>query len=413
MVLFDVVKDLVRDRYIGGINSYLDRHDQGVFGYARPFIDWILASPLGISIVVLAAVICAVIIHVAFDESRQQKTTLDTSQLTKDDPVVYVSLIFGKGKPLSAGGSIAKDTKVKIECASGKNDALDVQLRFDALRTGQVNFPVIPVIKSGESAEITGTITDQNGKHFASFKIRDIELLLESEWNSYNDLTKETVVVPCSVEYRDAQQNRFRCDASVVYSAWNRGATVSGFQFKRLLNDKPATAKRFPRLTWSAFQFINATYDKHDGIWHERWSQYSSKAFVLHFTNHPYEDGKGEPATLRAQLSWVYENGSLGPSFSPAAWIDEPCGTVEIPVGWSKKLIIGIKNGTAGGYYWDGYSNPRIHREDKHSLDGQTVPYSGTVLVKLIGATDEVWYEQKWKWEEDFQYGNHPRITQL
>ena len=89
---------------------------------------------------------------------------------------------------------------------------MDIQLRFDEMRTGRVTFPTIPVLKSGNSyaVEIRGTVTDVNGKEFASFKMRDIELLLAAEWNSYNDLARETVEVPCHVDYRDAPTASFQ-----------------------------------------------------------------------------------------------------------------------------------------------------------------------------------------------------------
>jgi hypothetical protein len=173
-----------------------------------------------------------------------------------------------------------------------------------------------------------------------------------------------------------------------------------------------AAPQRKPRLIYAAYQFVNATYDKEAAFWREQWSEHAPKAFVLHFANLTYDDdSKGIPALgVRASVIWQYHNGAPGPSFFPAAWIDEECGLVDIPVGFSKKLIVGIKSGSEGGYYWNGYSNPRIDANDKHNLDGQTVPYLGTMLVKLIGETGEVWFENKWEWEEDLQHGSHPRI---
>src|SRR5271170_8092885 len=50
------------------------------------------------------------------------------------------------------------------------------------------------------------------------------------------------------------------------------------------------------------------------------------------------------------------------------------------------------------------YSNSRIDAKDRHRLDGQMVPNLGNMVVKLIGATGEVWFEQKWEWEEDLQH---------
>jgi hypothetical protein len=170
---------------------------------------------------------------------------------------------------------------------------------------------------------------------------------------------------------------------------------------------------RKPRLLWSVFQFPTVKWDD-SGIWREQWSEPRQKAFVLHFANLPYDDDKkGVPANgVRAQILWQYKNGAPGPVFFPAAWVDEPCGKVDIPVSWSKKLLIGIKSGTTSGYYWNGYSNPRIEPTDQHCLDGQMVPNDGTLSIKLVGDSGEVWYEGKWEWVEDLQYA-HPQIRQL
>jgi hypothetical protein len=153
--------------------------------------------------------------------------------------------------------------------------------------------------------------------------------------------------------------------------------------------------------------------DRESGIWREKWEQYSTKAFVFHFRNEVYDGGGGESAIVKAQLSWEYKHGAVGVTFSPGAWMDEPCGVVEIPVGWSKKLIIGIRNGPSGTFYWDGYSNPRIKSTDTHRLDGQPIPYDGFLTIKLIGATNEIWFEGRFRWTEDLQHQSHPSVTRL
>lgn len=171
--------------------------------------------------------------------------------------------------------------------------------------------------------------------------------------------------------------------------------------------------KRPPRLVYTTYQFVDAIMDRDSGIWRERWDTYSTKAFVFHFTNELFEGGGGEPAIVKAQLIWEYKNGIAGITFSPGAWIDEPCGTIEIPVGWAKKLIVGVRAGSPGGFYWDGYSNPRIHPHDTHRLDGQPVPIHGYLTIKLIGMTSEVWFEGKFEWTEDVHHNSHPGVKRL
>jgi hypothetical protein len=38
---------------------------------------------------------------------------------------------------------------------------------------------------------------------------------------------------------------------------------------------------------------------------------------------------------------------------------------------------------------------------DTHRLDGQPIPYDGFLTIKLIGATNEIWFEGKFSWIEE------------
>jgi hypothetical protein len=79
-VLFlDVAKDLLKDRYSGSINRYLDVHSSGIFGALRPVLRWILNSPFAISLLVITAVVIIVIIHAAVDESRKGTRDINKS----------------------------------------------------------------------------------------------------------------------------------------------------------------------------------------------------------------------------------------------------------------------------------------------------------------------------------------------
>ena len=210
--------------------------------------------------------------------------------------------------------------------------------------------------------------------------------LIRTPWKLHQELTEELELAGQQIREKDSE-------------------------LRRLQHPQP---ERKPRVACSAHQFTDITSD--NGTWREQWGQHRYKAKVLHVTNLEYEDGKGTPANdLRAQIVWEYVNGSPGPAFRPAAWIDEELGIVNIPVGCSKKLILGVKHESHVplGAYWDGYSNPRISAGDKHSLDGQCLPSHGTFVVKLIGGTGEVWHEEKWEWEEDVAHGAHPTVKPL
>jgi len=165
-------------------------------------------------------------------ENKTKKTVADN--LLTGDPSVYVSFVLGKGESRWSGGSTVKDTEVHVECASGTRDALNVQVKMGPLREGQVLFPLIPLVRSGTTEKVTAIITDKNGKDVAPFKVRDIDLALEAEWKSYNDLGKLDLEVPCYVDYEDSLQTKFRADATILYEIWNKKITVTKYQFKRL-----------------------------------------------------------------------------------------------------------------------------------------------------------------------------------
>ncbi len=162
-----------------------------------------------------------------------------------------------------------------------------------------------------------------------------------------------------------------------------------------------APEERRPNIELKAVQFPNVIYDRDAGVWHDRLEDRATdyKACVLIFQNNTYSDGKGVDAIdLRAQITWVYDNDSPGPFFSPAAWLDEEYGQInKFPVGWTKKLLIGIR----GSEYWDGYDNRRMDASEGRQTHGEMVPFDGTMTVKLIDHTGQSLYEAKWKWEEN------------
>jgi hypothetical protein len=153
-------------------------------------------------------------------------------------------------------------------------------------------------------------------------------------------------------------------------------------------------------LGWS---FPALAFDANHGV----WSEYSDihaqiyKACVISVTNNLHEtSGKGMKATqLRAQVLWTYSHDARGPLFSPAPWVGEELGQIELPVGLTKKIIVAVRAGS--GEYWYGYSNSRLEPNQRIQMDSDMVPADGTMVVKLIDSNDELLTETKWSWEED------------
>jgi hypothetical protein len=99
-----------------------------------------------------------------------------------------------------------------------------------------------------------------------------------------------------------------------------------------------------------------------------------------------------------------------GPKFSPAAWIGEELGQIELPVGVLKRLLIATRS--FDGQYWSGYGNTRLEPEHRIQSHSDMVPFLGTMVIKLIDSNDELIAEAKWSWEEDMST-HWPKIMPL
>lgn len=157
-----------------------------------------------------------------------------------------------------------------------------------------------------------------------------------------------------------------------------------------------------PRIEWG-WSFPAVTYDATHGVWTEYSDIHAPiyKACVISVANHLHDSsGKGTKATqLRAQIFWTYSHDVQGPRFSPAPWLGEELGQIELPVGITKKVLVAVRSST--GEYWDGYSNSRLDATQRIQISSDMVPYAGTMIIKLIDSSDELLAETKWSWEED------------
>ena len=176
-----------------------------------------------------------------------------------------------------------------------------------------------------------------------------------------------------------------------------------------------ATKVKPPRLKCDGYGFRDAAIDHDAGVIREHHAskRLPCKAVVLVVENSVDESGKGiSVKNVRAQIIWTYDSGTIGPSFSPAAWLDEECGFVDIPLGWTKFIIIGTTWSGGDWSAWYGYANHRMGKREASQLKSQTLPVAGTVTIRIIGGTDEVWYEKKFEWENSFD-SRVPKLTLL
>jgi hypothetical protein len=189
-----------------------------------------------------------------------------------------------------------------------------------------------------------------------------------------------------------------------------------GQEFLHQLKESPKSkvSQRKPNLSMCAHQYPRVKRDA-DGIWRECWDNEANPiAFLLSFRNDPYPDNTGEPAlAVRAHVWWEYNNGIPGTDLSPACWIDEECGAVDIPVGVSKRLLIATR---FTDQLWYGWMNPKtVPGGQSQTRACSNLPTSGKMHLRLIGCTDEVWCEMHFDWKCPFDpnFAHLPEITQV
>jgi hypothetical protein len=168
--------------------------------------------------------------------------------------------------------------------------------------------------------------------------------------------------------------------------------------------------ERDPRLTINAYRYPRLVLEPNSETWREGTSndKFTSKGLVFLVQNDPHDDGTCIPAEgLRAQLIWTYNNGSPGPSFSPAPWLCESLGIINLQAGTSGSLLVG----TACQNYWTGWANPRTSQAALPGNRSEMVPHNGLLFVRLSGPK-RIWFEAYLKWEIDYSY-NHPFFRQI
>jgi hypothetical protein len=158
-----------------------------------------------------------------------------------------------------------------------------------------------------------------------------------------------------------------------------------------------------PNIDWFTWGFPAVAYDAERGLWTDYGDVHAQiyKACAIYVTNN-LDDATARgthAARLRAQISWAYAHEAIGPRFSPAPWIGEELGQIELPVGVTKRILIAVRDTT--GQYWTGCSNSRLELSQGIQMHSDMVPFDGTMIIKLIDSSDELLAKAKWSWEED------------
>lgn len=160
-----------------------------------------------------------------FDMALASDGNNDTA-ITADDPRIYMDLRDDRNKD----GSFQLSTPILLSNRGG-SEAHNVSISEIKLRARTITFDkVIPVIPSDGTSEVEGNIGDD-----MSGTIRaDIIRALMDEWNSYNSLKLEEIILPVTVTYSGFTGVKFQTRCDLVFNPF-----VEKFQNKQYRQKNP------------------------------------------------------------------------------------------------------------------------------------------------------------------------------
>lgn len=169
-----------------------------------------------------------------------------------------------------------------------------------------------------------------------------------------------------------------------------------------------------PDIEMTGYQYLWLKPD-HNHVW--RIDLEGRKSLLFIFTNNPDEDGKGLDAfAVRAQVSFEWDTGARGPSFSPVPWLGEEHAFIDIPLGVEKKAVIGVSLGQQMG--WSGQTYKRLNSnwpKGTSPSESNPIPDRGKMVVQLIasvgGKSQAIW-KSCFSWKVEYST-NHPWFNQI
>jgi hypothetical protein len=119
----------------------------------------------------------------------------------------------------------------------GEQDAHDIRIEFGEIRRGKIEFERdVPVVFAGKQVKVVPKV---EGTGILGMK-NVISLLLE-EWNSYNDIAKQKLIVPMGASYRDASGNGYESVMEIIFYPYEEIAS----ERPRHQQDAPIIETRF------------------------------------------------------------------------------------------------------------------------------------------------------------------------
>ncbi len=169
-----------------------------------------------------------------------------------------------------------------------------------------------------------------------------------------------------------------------------------------------------PNLQMIGYQYPRLKTDAND-LWRMSWD--GQKSLLFTFVNNPDKNGNGVDASgVRAQLTFEWDTGAVGPHFSPLPWLDEEFSFVDIPLGVEKKLVVGQGLAPQRGWYGCKYKRTNANWQKGVSpLESNPIPDRGKMKLRLfasIGGKSEAIWMACFSWRVEFD-SNHPWFEQI
>lgn len=300
-------------------------------------------------------------------------------QREKSEREVEMEGLFGGPIPLRDGRQTSEielpEVRPKIVpvdyCKNEKNNLYGLHLRNSGYDALDVEIPDVPIGKSGYILEFPGRLAllgERSGIGFLEAWLKH-ETLPELDGGQLHEVMSKAGVesINLSVVYKDTdlhpkktecaidRTNRERHGLSVRATSAPGIPVLSAPQPRK--EPEPPLPK--PTIDWFTWGFPAVAYDAERGLWTDYDDVHTKiyKACAIYVTNN-LDDATARgthAARLRAQISWTYAHEAIGPRFSPAPWIGEELGQIELPVGVTKRILIAVRDTT--WQFWTGYSN--------------------------------------------------------
>jgi len=231
---WELLRLLLEDRFVGGLNRYIDEHSNTILAGLSSVALFLLTHPVR-SVVIFAVLIVTALIFAAYLETRPEAVGIsqknwdaidwiqtnvkvysgeELKRISENAP--HIDLIFDLPQLFDAI-PIIRDTQISV-VNTKDSIAYDVKIEDKNSPNYRATFEAITRVEKGHPKWATMDLRQKPGDTYH----RDFEILLklEDEAKPSAELTDPTVRVALTVRFYDDQRNLFQTRHEVVYDTF-------------------------------------------------------------------------------------------------------------------------------------------------------------------------------------------------